>query len=383
MAVRDVSLEVRRGEIVGIIGPNGAGKTTLLKMIAGLFPVDKGRIDVFGKVTVLLALGVGVHPEFTGRENLFYTGLLLGIPKREILRKMDEIVEFSELGGFIDQPFRTYSSGMRARLLFSVAMSVDPSVLIIDEALATGDAHFLEKSQERVRQLCGSGATVLFVSHNLRQVQELCPRCIFMESGSVLFDGDTTEAIAHYVERVYAREDQRLERVNGSRHHTMTGTGEVTIDDFFFTDDGTRTNTLTIGRPCKLHIDYTAKESLADVRLCVELRSNKVGIPYAFLPTSVPAFYNGDMSAVQSFALRQGKGRITLAFSKLLLGDGGYWCDVELYPAIIDHTFSYEKCYCHYNRIYQFNAVYSEHELFGRGTITELPLESVSVESCG
>jgi ABC-type polysaccharide/polyol phosphate transport system ATPase subunit len=229
LAVDDVTLRVRRGEVVGIIGANGAGKTTLLKMIAGLLPVEKGSIRVNGKVTALLALGVGVHPDFTGRENIYYGGLLLGMSKREIVAKTPAIIEFAELGEFIDRPFRTYSSGMRARLLFSISMSIDPDILIVDEALATGDAHFVQKCTQRIRELCRSGATVLFVSHNLSQVLMLCDRACFMAEGRVVAQGSPPEVIAAYSQWTFARETGRNESHAPPRASWMGGSGRIAI----------------------------------------------------------------------------------------------------------------------------------------------------------
>lgn len=231
MAVRDVSFEIKRGEVVGIIGPNGAGKTTLLKMVAGLLPVQAGHIEVNGKITALLALVVGVHPEFAGRENILYGGMLLGMSKREVLRKMNAIIEFAELGKFIDQPFRTYSSGMRARLLFAISMSIDPDVLIVDEALATGDTHFLRKCTNRIREICASGATILFVSHNLLQIRQLCNRAYFMAEGSILFEGPPDDAIASY--DCWAFEYQKTAQVlnEQAKFHMARGSGEVIITD--------------------------------------------------------------------------------------------------------------------------------------------------------
>lgn len=197
-AVKNVSMEIKRGEIVGIIGPNGAGKTTLLKMIAGLLPVDEGKITVKGKITALLALGVGVHPEFSGRENIYFGGLLLGMSKEEISRKMDSIIEFAEIGDFINQPFRTYSSGMKARLLFAISMSIDPDILIVDEALATGDSYFLSKSRKKILELCNSGATILFVSHNLLQIEELCERTYLLFKGSIIDEGKSSVITKRY-----------------------------------------------------------------------------------------------------------------------------------------------------------------------------------------
>ena len=229
LAVDDVTLRVRRGEVVGIIGPNGAGKTTLLKMIAGLLPVEKGAIHVRGRVTALLALGVGVHPEFTGRENIYYGGLLLGMSKREIVAKTPAIIEFAELGEFIDRPFRTYSSGMRARLLFAISMSIDPDILIVDEALATGDAYFVQKCTQRIRELCRSGATVLFVSHNLSQVRMLCDRACFMAEGRVVALGHPSEVLAAYNEWTFGKETGRSRSLAPPQASLVSGSGRIEI----------------------------------------------------------------------------------------------------------------------------------------------------------
>src|SRR5688572_7441053 len=236
VAVDGVSLKVRRGEVVGIVGPNGAGKTTLLKMIAGLLPVEKGAIEVNGKVTALLALGVGVHPEFTGRENIYYGGLLLGMSKREITAKTPAIIDFAELGEFIDRPFRTYSSGMRARLLFSISMSVDPDILIVDEALATGDAHFVQKCAARIKALCSNGATVLLVSHNVAQIAQLCGRAVFMAGGRILAEGRPDEVLAAYNDWVFRKEQAHPLISAKQALQPASGSGEVTVTDVRLTD---------------------------------------------------------------------------------------------------------------------------------------------------
>lgn len=254
LAVRDVSFDIRRGEVVGIIGPNGAGKTTLLKMIAGLLPVDEGKIDVRGRVTALLALGVGVHPEFTGRENILYGGMLLGMSRREVLHKMPSIIEFAELGDFIERPFRTYSSGMRARLLFSISMSIDPEILIVDEALATGDIYFLSKSTQRIREICRSGATILFVSHSMGQVAQICERVMFMAGGQIVGDGEPTEMIAAYSRWTFERETKAVVAENSGLLRTG-GSGAVVVKDIRLLDkDGQEASGFYTGQPMDIEI---------------------------------------------------------------------------------------------------------------------------------
>lgn len=190
-ALKDVSFEVNQGEVVGIIGRNGSGKSTLLKIISGLFRPSEGNISVKGRIVPMLELGSGFDPELTGRENVFLNGAILGYTEAFLKEQFADILEFSELGDFIDMPLKTYSSGMMMRLAFSVATIVQPEILIVDEILAVGDEAFQRKSRAKMLELMGGGTTVLYVSHNLDQIRELCNRVIWLDHGKVVMQGDT------------------------------------------------------------------------------------------------------------------------------------------------------------------------------------------------
>ncbi len=200
-AVRDLDFEVNRGEAFGIIGPNGAGKSTILKLLSGILQPTVGTLEVRGSLSALIEVGAGFHPDLTGRENIYLNGSILGMKKGEIDLKFDEIVEFSGLSEFLDTPVKRYSSGMYARLGFSVAAHVDPDVLIVDEVLSVGDLVFQRKCMERMSEVLGGGATVLFVSHNLRAVAELCQRALLLEKGQMVKVGQTDEVIREYLAR--------------------------------------------------------------------------------------------------------------------------------------------------------------------------------------
>ncbi len=184
--LKDVSFEVKKGEVFGIMGHNGAGKSTLLALIAGVIKPDKGTIKVRGRISPLLELGAGFHPELTGRENIILNGLLLGMTKKEIMERFEEIVEFSELGHFIEEPIRIYSSGMVARLGFSVAVHTNPDILLVDEVLAVGDAHFQQKCLRKMQELRDSGVTMVFVSHSRAQMESICDRIMTIDHGRVV-----------------------------------------------------------------------------------------------------------------------------------------------------------------------------------------------------
>lgn len=197
-ALKNVSFEVERGEVVGIIGHNGAGKSTLLKVISGILKPTGGELEVHGNVVPMLELGSGFDHDLTGRENIFLNGSILGYSEKYLKEKYEQIVEFSELGKFIDVPIRNYSSGMLMRLAFSIATVVQPEILIVDEILAVGDAAFQEKSKARMLELMGGGTTVLFVSHSLEQIREMCDRVIWLEHGQVKAIGPTNDICDAY-----------------------------------------------------------------------------------------------------------------------------------------------------------------------------------------
>ena len=198
-ALNDISFQIKPGETVGIIGRNGAGKSTLLKLIAGVSKPTKGRLKINGRVSPLIELGAGFHPELTGRENIILNAVILGLSKREAKERFEEIVKFSELDRkFLDMPLKHYSSGMYMRLAFSVAVSVEPEILLVDEILAVGDAAFQAKCKAKMEEFKRKGVTILYVSHNIAEVEKFCERVIYLKNGRIAFDGDVKEGVEKY-----------------------------------------------------------------------------------------------------------------------------------------------------------------------------------------
>ena len=197
--LKDINLEIKKGETVALIGVNGSGKSTLLKLMTKIIYPNKGKVKTYGKLTSLLELGAGFHPDFTGRENIYFNASIFGLTKDEIDKRLNDIIEFSELGEFIDSPVRTYSSGMYMRLAFSVAINVDAEILLIDEILAVGDQHFQDKCFAKLEELAKSDMTIVIVSHSLEPMKRLCNRAIWISNGEVREDGNCSKVIDDYL----------------------------------------------------------------------------------------------------------------------------------------------------------------------------------------
>ncbi len=227
-AIKSINLEIKKGEILGIVGKNGCGKSTLLKLISGVLTPNKGVVEVKGRISALLELGSGFNPEFTGVQNIFFYGAILGFSKSEMEEKLDDILLFADIGDFINQPLKVYSSGMKARLSFSVAVHIDPEILILDEVLSVGDVMFQRKCYARMQLFFESGKTIIFVSHNTNEINRLCTRAIFLLDGEIVMDGDP-KVVTQYYEKYLFAKDKRLDIRKEINAH-MFGRGQDIVN---------------------------------------------------------------------------------------------------------------------------------------------------------
>jgi lipopolysaccharide transport system ATP-binding protein len=267
-ALQDISLEVKPGEVVGIIGRNGAGKTTLLKILSRITEPTAGRVEIYGRVGSLLEVGTGFHPELTGRENIYLNGAILGMKKAEIARKFDEIVAFAEVEKFLDTPVKYYSSGMYVRLAFGVAAHLEPEILLVDEVLAVGDAAFQEKCLGKMGEVAKEGRTVLFVSHNLQAIRQLCEKVFLLDAGHKLMEGPADPVIAYYL--------------NSYASHALTGLAEQPTDNDLILkgikiiQDGYESKgILILGKPFEVHIEYQILNQVINLLMGFDLYSNE------------------------------------------------------------------------------------------------------------
>jgi ABC-type polysaccharide/polyol phosphate transport system ATPase subunit len=318
-ALDDVSFSIEQGEVVGIIGHNGAGKSTLLKMLAKISNPTRGSVMAKGRISPLIEVGAGFVPDFTGRENVYLNGAILGMKRQEIDQKFDEIVDFAEMAEFIDTPVKRYSSGMQVKLAFAVATSVQSEILIVDEVLAVGDLAFQRKCFDRMEDVIkGQGRTILLVSHNIRQVERMCNRVILMDHGKVAADGPVSEVCELFYQ-------QSNTKIQAQAHHAATakisGSGEVTIDSIDVLDDaGHPVNEIESGGRLRVRIRFTLLHDLEGIEIVAGThRTDFIYISSASTRDVLPhaAFSRGSHEVeyiVPTFPLAAGTYSVRLVF---------------------------------------------------------------------
>lgn len=310
-ALKNVSFNVKRGEVTGIIGRNGAGKSTLLKILSRITDPTSGSAEIRGKVSSLLEVGTGFHPELTGRENIFLNGTILGMRKREVEKKYDEIVDFSGVIKFIDTPVKRYSSGMKVRLAFAVAAHLEPEILIIDEVLAVGDADFQRKCLGKMRYHTQEGRTVLFVSHNMGAVIDLCSRAIILKNGQIAAEGPSKEMVEQYLSTLFVHVDN----MNLRDAPTRSGDGRLRFAAAYFqSQDGNRINMPIAGHPVDIVLEFESKEDLSNIQFVLTI-FNQMGIAV----THCNVRTNG-----QLYQVPKGEGKVICNIPKLPLPLGNY-----------------------------------------------------------
>ena len=277
-AVQDISFTLHRGEALAIIGANGAGKSTLLKLITGTVQPSEGNIGSTARISAMLELGLGFNPEFTGRQNVYFAGGLMGMTTARLDQLMDEIIAFAELGPFFDQPLRVYSSGMQARLAFAVATAERPDLLIVDEVLSVGDSYFQHKSFDRIRSFKEQGTALLFVTHSMGDVRALCDRVILLDSGHILKDGPADEVTDYYNALVAQRDEERhailQQRGQGGWLTTRSGSGEAQLVSLTLTDaaSGAEVSTAQVGQDLRLRAEVRVDRDIPHLVLGYMLR---------------------------------------------------------------------------------------------------------------
>jgi homopolymeric O-antigen transport system ATP-binding protein len=337
-ALRDVSFKVDTGEVLGVIGRNGAGKSTLLKVLTRITTPTEGRALIRGRVGSLLEVGTGFHPELTGRENIFLNGSILGMKRREIQRKFGEIIEFSGVEKFIDTPVKRYSSGMYVRLAFSVAAHLEPEILLVDEVLAVGDAEFQQRCLGRMEDLSGSGRTVLFVSHNMHAINQLCDRAILLEGGSIALDGAPSDVITRYMHSAHgSAAEQEWPDVSSAPGDDLVRLRSVRVVD----EDGDPIETADVRHAVGIEIGFRVLREDRPVFPKIKLRDHQGDIAFNALDTS--AHWNDPSSPGDYVA--------TAWIPANLLNEGTTTVDVAVCslhaPKLFQHAASYDAVAFH------------------------------------
>jgi len=378
-ALKNINFEIKKGEVVGIIGSNGAGKSTLLRILTGVLDKSGGTLRVNGKISSILELGTGFHPDYTGRENIIMGGICLGMSKKQVLGKLNEIIEFSELEDVIDNKFYTYSSGMQARLTFATAISIQPELFIVDEALAAGDAYFVQKCTRKIKDICDSGATVLFVSHSSYQVVSLCKRAIWIENGMIKDIGESKDVCRKYDYECHVKSsrqqgsikeakqiqneqkidlpEKNLEKKNKQEiliegcdilHNEYYSKGPVYIDRIsFVSQDGKPISGIRTFEPFRIEVAYHSNnpDLISDIPLGLALDIERVSdkIKVAQFSSSNPKrdddLRNNSHSTIKP-AMKKGVFTVSFLLNQLLAAD--YIFSIGLLPGIPGSTEFYE-----------------------------------------
>jgi len=274
--LNDISFTINKGDSVGLIGRNGCGKSTMLKMLTKIYYPNKGNIDIKGRVSSLIELGAGFHPDMSGRENIYINASVYGLTKEDIDKRINKIIDFSELKTYIDNPIRTYSSGMYMRLAFAVAINVDADILLIDEILAVGDANFQNKCFAKLRELQKEGKTIVLVTHSMGSIKEFCNKCIWLEKGKVVADGDTDKVTKQYVEYMTK---EAIEKGNADGSNMVArgnnfGTKEVEVTNVRLFSNKKEIDTIVTNDPLDIVIDYTNHKNINDFIVSVSIKEN-------------------------------------------------------------------------------------------------------------
>ena len=341
-ALNSVSLSINPGEVFGIIGPNGAGKSTLLKVIARVLKPTIGRVRILGRVSPLLELGSGFHQELTGRENIYMNGAFLGFTKKDLDYRFKSIVDFAGLGDFIDAPLRTYSTGMVARLGFSVATDVRPEILIVDEILGVGDAEFQRKSYERIQRFQAEGTTILLVTHSLGRVEEMCSRALWLDHGQMVMLDAADVVIGKYLEQTTRQESERLEKIKLADGNRRWGNRKIEITGVRILNMHRENQVIFhTGQTMKLEMDYIVHE---------EVHSPVFGIAI-YHQNGVQLTGPNTQLADYEVPMLSGKGTMIFSIPYLPLLEGLYNISIAVVNADNDETLDY------HNRAYRFRVI--------------------------
>lgn len=356
-ALNDVSFTVQPGEILGVLGRNGAGKSTLLKIMTGVLLPDSGRIDIQGRVTALLELGTGFNPELSGADNITANALMLGMSHAEIERCRDAIIAFSELGDYIHEPLRTYSSGMAMRLGFSIAIHADPACLLVDEALSVGDGYFQQKCMQRIQAFKRQGGAILFVSHDLNAVKVLCDRAIVLEGGQVAVDSDPATAVNHY-NRLMAQQAQEEAQRQGEDDNAF-GTQEIEVTQCRLEGQESQSHMISSGEVLNIRLRLKANATLGDIALGILIRDR----------FGQDVFGQNTHQHQKTLAMQAGEEQDVCISVHADIAAGKYTLSAALHPG--DHHLA--RCYWWHDNLASFEVAGYRHSKFSG--ICRLPCE--------